>query len=243
MSTAHAAAFDAAIKDGLVNATEIAYHLSGTASDTKGGFTDSLTTVGSNPSSQSSGISTVWSRSGSVITLPSQTFESNSKGQTANQFKIRVDHGVGREDYGTWNGGTGFNESFDNGKQITLSGPDVDCQRSGIAEALREGVNNLNGDVFLLDDTGSRIADTWAQKTGTGDPSQSLNASSSNVGYGNDMTFSNNSGSSQLVGGIEVAWNFDQTLLVIADTFTAVTVEDGGSITFTTLRVDFDSLD
>jgi hypothetical protein len=240
MSTAHAATFDTAINEGLDNASRIEAHISTSASDTRVGFSNPASVVGDNPIvvTDAAVIDATFSRDGEEVkTNDPKTYESNLNGQDIAQYKVRVGFGGGVQDYGTWNdSNSGFPQTFNNGDEVTISLWNIDCNRDGISEALILGSNNLSADIHLLDGGGSRIGG-WATKSGTNPL-----ASSSAIEYSSNQTFTNTSGSSQTVGGIEVVWQ-NQGTLVIQDSFSNTSVPDGADIVFTTLEVQFSGLE
>lgn len=231
MSTAYSAGVNDVVQTGIENGT-IRVGIMNTQDDTRTGYNNLSNTTGSNPRDISSAADYYTISGTQILSVPQPTFESNADGQVVEEFKVRYDPGDATwHDFAAWNG---FSESFDLGKEITFNDFDVECDRAGVAEAFHDGANNLTATIYLLDGSLNRHNEAWAEA------SPGISADSSGLYFASDQSFTNNTGASRTVGGVEVVWGSGN--IILSKSHTNATLADGDTITYTTLEAAFSGL-
>ena len=169
-------------------------------------------------------------RSGSeVLEGPTPSWQADN-GFTIDEVDFALEIGADYTSFLKYTTGDGPLDQFaEKGASITVTDYGIDMQQPGMAEILLKGNNNLTIAYRLLDGNDNVLA----SKTESGGPNWSVGSTLFQAD--SDLTFTNGSGGSWTVGGIEVLVNGSGNRILKESISTSV--GDGGSITFTTLEV------
>lgn len=200
----------------------------------------------SNPATQAE---TAWDRSGErILTVNEWGIWTSSGTQTIGALDVEVSNGSGGfQNFARIDGndlplqiGDATDASLE-----TESNPNngaLSFVRPGLGQTVLNGLSSITA-YYVLMDSGSPIGDPGSTvNEGGSAPSWTYN-SLSTVGEftaSADVVFSNSSGTTWNVTGIEVRANSETGDTIFQDTSVSATVADGGSVTFTdiTLTVD-----
>jgi hypothetical protein len=227
MATIGSTAFGYALQNGWDNAAMDITLLTGSGSATD--------TVGSNTKTYSAALGLT--RSGSVVEegpTPTGTdaWEANSD-TSVGEVDLDIDTGgaskVNLIQYVTGDGPLDVAPS--NGSSIEVTDYGIDAQQAGIAEVLKDGKTNAGDVEYRILDSNSNVLASKTEST-----SANYSVSAGALQADSDVTFNNSSGGQWSVAEVQVRVAGSNN--IIQSEAISATIDDQGSITFTTLRVN-----
>lgn len=227
MATIGSTAFGFALQNGWNNAAMDITLLTGSSNATD--------TVGSNTRTFSPALGLT--RSGSVVEegpTPTGTnaFEANSD-TSVGEVDVNIDTGGASKanliQYVTGDGPLDVAPS--NGSSIEVTDYGIDVQQAGIAELLRNGKANVGDVEYRILDSNNNVLGSKTENN-----SANFSVSAGALQADSDVTFNNNSGGQFSVAKVQVRIAGSNNLILSEPV--SATVDDQGSITFTTLKVN-----